>query len=54
MDADGLLDANGLRRRAASLLEQAKREQDLDKHLALLELVVALIAKARELDSARH
>jgi hypothetical protein len=47
------MDAGALRLRAADLLERAKCEQDLSKHWALLERVVALIAKARELDSEK-
>jgi hypothetical protein len=44
------LDAEALRRRAADLLEQAKHERDPDKHLALLELAVEHLARARGLD----
>jgi hypothetical protein len=47
------VDAEGLRGRAAQLLEQAKAEHDPADCIALIELAVALIVKARELDQGK-
>jgi hypothetical protein len=47
------VDADALRQKAAELLERAKHERDPDKHLALLELAVACLVKARELDRGK-
>jgi hypothetical protein len=44
------MEADGLRRRAADLLEQAKAELDVDRRATLIELAVAFLAKARELE----
>jgi hypothetical protein len=44
------VDAEGLRRKVADLLEQAKAEADPVNQMTLIELAVAFLAKARELD----
>jgi hypothetical protein len=40
-----------LQKRAARLLQQAKRETDPLLHRAMIELAKAFLAKARELDT---
>jgi hypothetical protein len=47
------MEANGLRRRAAGLLEQAKNERDPAVHRAIMRLVSAFLVRARELDGEK-
>ena len=47
------MDADGLRRRAADLMEHAKGERDPVNHMALIELVIAFLVRARELDQGK-
>jgi hypothetical protein len=47
------LDAEALRQRAAELLEQARHDRDQAECMALIELAVACLAKARELDRGK-
>ena len=48
------MEAADLRRRAEALLERAKREPDPEKHMVLIKLAVAFLAKARELDADKE
>ena len=45
-----VLNAEALRQKAAELLEQARHERDPVKYMAMLELAVEYLARARGLD----